>query len=326
VRVDDIGIGHNFGLHLREPERFVVELVNVSLPCQSRPQWYENDPVKRFANQKAQFYQSLADAFEHDQIDGLTDDETIGQLADIMYETDSHGRMEIEPKEKARQRGVRSPDRAKVTGGCSAVNATVALRDFDEWAEWGNDEWSFAKILPFYRKLENDRDYGDADFHGTSGPILIKRATKETWQPLGRAFSEACGAVGFADVIDHNDPASTGIGPIPRNRHDRVRISTAIGYLASARHRLNLTIRPDVNVHHVLVEGDCAIGIEAECGSVVQNIRRRRITLSAGAINSPAILMRSGIGPRTELEELGIRTVADLSGVGRNLIDHPGCG
>jgi hypothetical protein len=113
VRVDDIGIGHNFGLHLRDPERFVVELVNVSLPCQSRPQWYENDPVKRFANRKAQFYQTLADAFEHDQIDGLTDDETIGQLADIMYEIDPHGRMKIEPKEKARRRGVRSPDRAE---------------------------------------------------------------------------------------------------------------------------------------------------------------------------------------------------------------------
>jgi phage terminase large subunit len=113
VRVDGIGIGHNFGLHLRDPERFVVELVNVSLPCRGRPEWHENDPGRRFANQKAQFYQTLADAFEHDQIDGLTDDETIGQLADIMYEHDSHGRMKIEPKEKARQRGVRSPDRAE---------------------------------------------------------------------------------------------------------------------------------------------------------------------------------------------------------------------
>ncbi|MGD0290595.1 MAG: hypothetical protein ABSC63_13180 [Candidatus Binataceae bacterium] len=113
VRVDAIGIGHNFGLHLRDPERFVVELVNVSLPCRGRPEWHENDPVKRFANQKAQFYQTLADAFEQDQIDGLTDDETIGQLADIMSEIDSHGRMKIEPKEKARQRVVRSPDRAE---------------------------------------------------------------------------------------------------------------------------------------------------------------------------------------------------------------------
>jgi hypothetical protein len=113
VRVDAIGIGHTFGLHLRDPERFVVELVNVSLPSPARPEWHENDPAKRFANQKAQFYQTLADAFEHDQIDGLTDDETISQLADIMYEIDSHGRMKIEPKEKARLRGVRSPDRAE---------------------------------------------------------------------------------------------------------------------------------------------------------------------------------------------------------------------
>jgi hypothetical protein len=104
VRVDDIGIGHNFGLHLRD-ERFPVELVNLSLPSQGRPEWHENDPRKRFVNQKAQFYQTLADAFERDQIDGLTDDETIGQLADIMYETDSHGRMKIEPKENARHPG-----------------------------------------------------------------------------------------------------------------------------------------------------------------------------------------------------------------------------
>jgi phage terminase large subunit len=112
VRVDDIGIGRNFGLHLRD-ERFPVELVNVSLPCRGRPEWGENDPGKRFVNLKAQFYKTLADAFEHDQIEGLTDDETIGQLADIKYEYDSHGRMKIEPKEKARQRGVRSSDRAE---------------------------------------------------------------------------------------------------------------------------------------------------------------------------------------------------------------------
>ena len=106
VRVDDIGIGRNFGLHLRDM-RFQVELVNVSLPCPNRPDWGERDPAQRFANQKAQFYQTLADAFERDQIDGLTDAETIGQLADIMYEIDSHGRIKIESKEKARERGVR---------------------------------------------------------------------------------------------------------------------------------------------------------------------------------------------------------------------------
>jgi len=216
--------------------------------------------------------------------------------------------------------------RGKVAGGCSAINAMMALRgtpqDFDQWVEWGNDEWSFAKVLPFYRRLENDRDYG-GDFHGTSGPIQIERTRKETWQRLGHAFYEACRAAGFAEVTDHNHPASTGIGPTPRNRHERIRISTAIGYLNPARHRLNLTIRPQVNVHRVLVENGRAIGVEAECGGVLQRIHGRRITLSARAINSPAILMRSGIGPSVELKAQGIDCVVDLMGVGRNLIDHP---
>ena len=121
---------------------------------------------------------------------------------------------------------------------------------------------------------------------------------------------------------DHNDPRSTGIGPWPRNRRDGIRISTAIGYLNPARHRVNLTIRPFCNTHRVIVEGGRATGVEVECGGVVQTIRARRVTLSAGAINSPAILMRSGIGPRAELEALGIKSIIDLPGVGRNLIDH----
>jgi hypothetical protein len=110
VRVDAIGIGHNFGLHLRDC-RFPVEMVNVSKPCESRPG--ENDPARRFVNLKACYYQSIADAFERDQIEGLTDEMTIGQLAGLLYEVDSQGRMKIESKERARERGVPSPDRAE---------------------------------------------------------------------------------------------------------------------------------------------------------------------------------------------------------------------
>jgi choline dehydrogenase len=215
--------------------------------------------------------------------------------------------------------------RGKVTGGCSAVNGHIALRgtpaDFDEWAAWGNSEWGFAKILPFYRKLENDRD-AQGDFHGTSGPIWIERPRAETWQPINRAFNDACRDLGYPEVWDHNDPRSTGVGPWPRNRREGIRISTAIGYLNPARHRLNLTIRPFTNTRRVVVEGGRAVGVEVECGGVVQTIRGRRVTLSAGAINSPAILLRSGIGPRAELAALGIASVADLPGVGRNLADH----
>jgi hypothetical protein len=111
VRVDAIGIGHGFALHLRD-HRFPVELINVSQPCRSRPQLRENDPARRFANQKAQFYRSLADSLEQDELEELIDEMTIGQLAGILCEIDSHGRERIEPKEKARERGVPSPDRA----------------------------------------------------------------------------------------------------------------------------------------------------------------------------------------------------------------------
>lgn len=112
VRVDSIGIGHNFGLHLRDC-RFPVELINVATACESKPQLRENDPARRFVNQKACFYQELADAFEQGQVEGLNDEATIGQLAGLLYEIDSQGRMKIESKEQARARGVPSPDRAE---------------------------------------------------------------------------------------------------------------------------------------------------------------------------------------------------------------------
>jgi choline dehydrogenase len=216
--------------------------------------------------------------------------------------------------------------RGKVTGGSSAVNGHIALRgtpqDFDEWAAWGNREWSFEKVLPFHRKLEDDRD-ARGDFHGVGGPIWIQRPKSETWQPLNRAFFDAARATGYAEVWDHNDPESTGIGPWPRNRREGVRISTAIGYLAPARHRMNLTIRAGVNARRVILENGRAAGVEVESSGTVQQVRGRRVTLSAGAIHSPALLMRSGIGARDELASLGIDCQVNSPGVGRNLIDHP---
>jgi choline dehydrogenase len=216
--------------------------------------------------------------------------------------------------------------RGKVTGGSSAVNGHIALRgtpqDFDEWAAWGNREWSFEQVLPFHRKLEDDRD-ARGDFHGVDGPIWIQRPQPETWQPLNRAFVAAARATGFAEVWDQNDPESTGVGPWPRNRREGVRISTAIGYLAPARHRMNLTIRGGIHAHRVTIENGRAVGVEVESAGTIQKVRGRRVTLSAGALNSPAILMRSGIGPRDELATLGIACQVNSPGVGRNLIDHP---
>jgi hypothetical protein len=113
VRVDSIGIGHGFASHLRVDCRFPVEAINVAMPCESQPSWGENDPSRRFVNVKASMYQAVADAFEHDQVEGLTDEKTIGQLAGLLTEFDSHGRMKIESKADARKRGVPSPDRAE---------------------------------------------------------------------------------------------------------------------------------------------------------------------------------------------------------------------
>jgi choline dehydrogenase-like flavoprotein len=140
-------------------------------------------------------------------------------------------------------------------------------------------------------------------------------------------LSQACLAgvrhLGFDEVGDHNHPAATGFGVWPMNQRDRVRISTATAYLQPARHRLNLTIRPQCLVHRVLIEHGRAVGVEVECAGVVQRVRAGRVTLSAGAIASPALLLRSGIGPAADLAALGITPVLDLPGVGANLLDHP---
>lgn len=219
--------------------------------------------------------------------------------------------------------------RGKVTGGSSAVNAAMAIRgvpaDYDEWVALGNDEWGWLKVLPYFRKLEDDQDEG-GDFHGTGGPIPVRRWKRDELLPLQRAYFETCRNLGFDEVTDHNHPQSSGVGPWPMNIRDGIRVSTAIAYLLPARHRLGLTIRPHCLVNRVLVEDGRAVGVEVECGGEMQRVYGRRITLSAGAVASPAILLRSGIGPKTDLASLGIEPLVDLPGVGANLIDHPNSG
>jgi len=216
--------------------------------------------------------------------------------------------------------------RGRVTGGCSAVNATIALRgvpaDYDDWAALGNGEWSWEKVLPYFRRLEDD-PVGDAELHGRGGPVAICRWRPDELIPVQRAFFEVCRRLGFPEVADHNHPQATGVGTFPQNRRGRVRQSVAIAYLLPARQRPNLTIRPDCLVNRILVEHGRAAGVEVQSGADTEPVYGRRTTLAAGAIGSPAILLRSGIGPRDALAALGIELVADLPGVGANLIDHP---
>jgi choline dehydrogenase len=216
--------------------------------------------------------------------------------------------------------------RGKVVGGTSAINGQVFLRgvpeDYDNWASWGNDEWSFIKVLPFFRKLETDTDIND-DFHGNDGPIPVRRHKKEDWLPAQNAFQEACTDQGYPETYDHNNPDSWGVGPFPMNNPNGVRMSTSLTYINPNRHRLNLTIRGNVMVHRILFEGNRAVGVEAESGGIVFRIETDQIVLSAGAIASPHILMLSGIGPKKHLESHGISVVRDTPGVGQNLRDHP---
>ena len=216
--------------------------------------------------------------------------------------------------------------RGKVVGGTSAINGQVFLRgvpeDYDNWASWGNDEWSFIKVLPFFRKLETDTDISD-DFHGNDGPIPVRRHKKEDWLPAQNAFQEACIDQGYPETYDHNNPDSWGVGPFPMNNPNGVRMSTSLTYINSSRHRLNLTVRGNVLVHRIVFDGTRAVGVEAESGGEKFRIEAEEIVLSAGAVASPHILMLSGIGPKEHLENHGIPVLRDTPGVGQNLRDHP---
>ncbi len=217
--------------------------------------------------------------------------------------------------------------RGKATGGSSAVNGQVLFRgipeDYDRWAEWGNDEWSFVNVLPYFNKLETDLDFGGGDFHGSNGPVPVRRMPRSEWLPHARAFEEACVAEGFPIDEDQNHPESTGVSPRARNTIDGVRMSMAINYLDMGRHRLNLTIRANVTARRILFDGNKAVGIEAESGGEVFTVEADEIVVSSGAVASPQLLMLSGVGPAEHLRSLGIEVVHDSPGVGKNLRDHP---
>ncbi len=216
--------------------------------------------------------------------------------------------------------------RGRVTGGSSAVNDAQLLRampeDFDRWAEWGNTEWRYEKMLPFMRKLEADQDFQD-DLHGSDGPITCRRFRPDEWGPQQHAFYSACRDAGFPDCPDHNQPGSTGVGPLAFNLDGRVRVSTAIGYLDAARYRPGLAVRSNCLVLGIVFKGRRAEGLRVVGGGEVFYVYGDEIVLCAGAIGTPHILMLSGIGPADRLRQFDIPVIQDLPGVGRNLRDHP---
>ena len=219
-----------------------------------------------------------------------------------------------------------SVPRGKVVGGSSAINGQVFLRgipeDFANWAAMGNDEWGYLKVLPYFRKQETDSDIRD-DFHGSEGPMPVRRFKQSEWLPFHQAFHDALIEKGFPFDPDMNHPESEGVGPIPMNNPDGVRMSTGLTYINLSRHRLNLTIKANVLVRRILFDGKKAVGAEVESGGERFTVEADQIVLSAGAIASPHLLLLSGVGPADQLQRHGIPLVHELAGVGQNLRDHP---
>jgi choline dehydrogenase len=173
--------------------------------------------------------------------------------------------------------------------------------------------------------LECDLDFGDdREIHGADGPVPIVRWHRDELLPVQCAFAEASAAAGLPWIDDHNRPGSTGVGPLPMNRSAGRRMSTALTYYVEARDRPNLTVWGRAHVHRVIAESGRATGVIVEREGAVETIDAGGVVLSAGAIHTPAVLWRSGIGPADELRALGIECVVDNGAVGNNLTDHPG--
>lgn len=214
----------------------------------------------------------------------------------------------------------------KVVGGSSAINGALALRplpsDFDAWRDMAGSQWSWEQVLPYFIHLERDTDC-DTALHGQHGPVPIHRTALQDMHPEQRAFQQACMAQGLPTLSDLNGEFGCGIGPLPTNAVDGLRISTALAYLSPARHRSNLHVLGDATVSRVIMEGPRAVGVEVSQHGKTREFLGRQIVISAGAINTPAILIRSGIGPAQACQAIGVPSVMDLPGVGQNLMDHP---
>lgn len=213
--------------------------------------------------------------------------------------------------------------RGRLVGGSSAVNYCVALRtrpaDHAAWAGLGLPEWSWDKVLPVYRSLEDDPE-GDPQWHGRSGPVPVRRYPTTGLTAVQTAFLAACEKEGLAAVDDHNAPDSVGAGRTPLNQLDGRRHNAALSYLLPAAGRPNLALRGDSEVHSVTVRDGRATGVRLASGEVVE---AGQVVVCAGSYGSPTLLLRSGIGPADHLREVGVDVVADLPGVGAHLVEHP---
>ena len=199
-------------------------------------------------------------------------------------------------------------EQARILGGGSSINGLIANRgapsDYDGWEELGATGWNFASVLPYFRKLERDLNFS-GEYHGKDGPITIRRYPVEDWAGFVKIVADVLGKRGLPIVPDQNGKWEDGVMPVPTSidEHDR-RVSCAMAYLTPAvRRGKNLTIRTETNVRRILFEGTRATGAEIARGDQTEIVQGREIILTCGAIHSPAMLMRSGIGAPDELAQ-----------------------
>ncbi len=220
--------------------------------------------------------------------------------------------------------------RGHTLGGSSSINAMVYLRghrnDFDSWAKSGCVGWDYESVLPYFRRMETVPT-GDPAYRGTDGPMSPAPATVEVANPLSRAFLDAAVAAGFPLTDDFNGVESEGAGWHDLSISGATRQSTAVAYLHPVSRRANLTVLTGCRARRLRFSGNHCVGVDfAQDGRDMTVSADAEVVISAGAVDSPRLLLLSGIGPAGELESAGVDVVHDLPGVGRNLHDHPQCG
>ena len=214
----------------------------------------------------------------------------------------------------------------RIMGGTSSINGMVALRgmpdDYDEWSAMGAAGWSWDEVLPYFRALETDTDI-DGPAHGQDGPIPIRRVPRSEWPPFVDGVSNWATNRQLAGIDDLNSDFREGVGGLPLSRFPDKRASTAICYLgADVRARENLTIVTSATVDRLVLDGNTVIGVDATVDGQPQSFRGAETIVCAGALQSPAMLLRAGIGPADHLKSVGVDVVADRPGVGANLANH----
>ena len=219
-------------------------------------------------------------------------------------------------------------NQGRLIGGTSSVNGMAANRglpsDYASWAAKGATGWDWAGVLPYFKKLEADRDF-DGPLHGRDGPIPLKRQPRELWPGFTRGVIDAVADAGWRNIEDQNAVFEDGHFPVAFNNTETRRMGAAWCYLTlEARRRENLRIEGDTHVERLLLDGARVTGVRVRRDGASEDVAAREVIVSSGALQSPALLMRSGIGPAAHLSGLGIAIVADRPGVGRNLMEHPG--